>query len=121
MPSPKRSHIVAALVLVGIGGFAYSITLLGQVLVGAGVALSAFVAAALVYYGGADRPTLTRVTIAVTVVYGVFTLQLPMAIIAASVVYLAAWLTGADSPLDAPDTEIFPVGRTSTEDAEHTE
>ena len=91
---------------------------MGQLLVGMGVAVSAFVSAALVYYGGTDRRTLTRATIAVTVVYGVFTLQLPIAIIAASVVYLSAWLTGSDSPFDAPDTEIFPVRQTTVEEEE---
>lgn len=121
MLSPKRGQIVAALVLVGVGGLAYSVGFLGQVVVGAGVALSAFVVAALVYYGGTDRRTLTLATTAVTVVYGVFTLQLPMAIIAACTVYLAAWLTGSDSPFNTPDTEIFPVRRTATEQAESTE
>jgi len=71
MPSPKRGYIAAALVLIGIGGFAYSVVLIGQVLIGAGFTLSALVVAALVYYGDAERHTLTRATIAVTVVYGV--------------------------------------------------
>jgi len=50
MPSPKRGYIAAALVLIGIGGFAYSVVLIGRVLIGAGFTLSALVVAALVYY-----------------------------------------------------------------------
>ena len=121
MPSPNRGYIAAALVLIGIGGFAYSVVLIGQVLIGAGFTLSALVVAALVYYGDAERHTLTRATTAVTVVYGVFTGQLPMAVIAACVVYLSAWLTGPDSPLNAPDTVIFPVRQTTTEESEYTD
>ena len=121
MPSPKRGYIAAALVLIGIGGFAYSVALIGRVLIGAGFTLSALVVAALVYYGGAERRTLTRATVAVTVIYGVFTGQLPMAVIAACVVYLSAWVTGSDSPLNAPDTEIFPVTQATTDESEYTD
>lgn len=121
MPSLKGGHIIAAVVLIGIGGLAYSVLIGGQLLLGVGFALSALVVAALVYYGDAERHTLTRATIAITVVYGVFTGQLPIAVIAACVVYLSAWLTGPDSPLDSPDTEIFPARRTTTEESEYTE
>jgi predicted branched-subunit amino acid permease len=117
MPSPKRGYIVAALVLIGVSGLAYSVVL-ARALIGAGFALSALVVAVLVYYGDAERRTLVRATIAVTVVYGVFTVQLPLAVVAACVVYLSAWLTGPDSPFDAPDTEIFPVRRAATEESE---
>lgn len=117
MPSLKRGYIVAALVLIGVCGLAYSIVM-ARVLIGAGFLLSALVVAVLVYYGGAERHTLTRATIAVTVVYGVFTLQLLPAVVAACVVYLSAWLTGPDSPFDAPDTKIFPVRQTTTEGSE---
>ena len=118
MPSPKRGYIVAALVLIGVSGLAYSVVLAGPVLIGAGFALSALVVAALVYYGDAERRTLVRATVAVTVVYGVLTVQLPLAVVAACVVYLSAWVTGPDSPFDAPDTEIFPVRRAATEESE---
>ncbi|WP_265111884.1 hypothetical protein [Halosolutus halophilus] len=118
MVSSKR--IAAASVLIGISGFAYSV-LISQILIGARFTLSAFVVAALVYYGNAERHTLTRATIAVTVVYGVFTVQLPMAVIAACVVYLSAWLTGPDSPFNAPDTEIFPAEQATTEQSEYSD
>ena len=121
MPSTKRSYIAAALVLIGIGGFAYLVIVTAQILIGAGFTLSALTVAALVYYGDAERRTLTRATIVVTVVYGIFTGQLPIAVIAASVVYISAWLTGPDSPLNAPDTEIFPVRQTTTEESEYTD
>jgi len=121
MPSLNRSYIVIALLLIGIGGFAYSILLIGQLLIGAAIAFSAFVVAALVYYGGTDRRTLIRGTIAVTVIYGVFTLQLPMAVIAACAVYLSAWLTGSDSPFNTPDTEIFPARQAHSEESERTD
>lgn len=118
MPSSKR--IAAALVLIGIIGLAYA-GLTSYVLIGAWLTLSSFVVAALVYYGDAERHTLTRATIAVTVVYGVFMGQLPMAVIAACVVYLSAWVTGPNSPLNEPDTEIFPVRRATTEESEYTD
>ncbi|MGQ3329248.1 hypothetical protein [Halorubrum sp. FL23] len=118
MPSNRSGTIVAVLVLIGVAVLLYSTVILQQILRGVGVAVSAFVIAAFVYYGGTDRQTLTRATIAVTVVYGVFTLQLPLAVIAACAVYLSAWLTGSDGPLDAPDTEIFPVERTDTDEPE---
>jgi hypothetical protein len=121
MPSPNRDYIAVALVLIGIGGFAYSVVLIGQVLIGAGFAVSALVVAALVYYGDMGRHTLARATIGITVVYGVFTGQLPIAVIAACVVYLSAWLTGPDSPLNTSDTEIFPVAQTTTEESECTD
>jgi len=118
MPSSRR--IAAVLVLIGMIGLAYSV-LTSQVIIGAWLTLSAFVVAALVYYGDAKRHTLTRAAIVVTVVYGVFLRQLPMAVIAACVVYLSAWLTGPNSPLNAPDTEIFPARRVTTEESEYTD
>lgn len=87
-----------------------------QLLLGAGVAFSCFVVAAFAYYGGTDRQTLTRATIIGTLLDGVFTLQLPIAVVAACVVSLTAWLTGSDSPLDAPDIQVFPVTSTATDD-----
>jgi len=50
-----------------------------------------------------------------------FTGQLPVAVIAACVVYLSAWLTGPDSPVNSPDTEIFPVTQTTTDESEYTD
>ena len=118
MPSLKRGYIAAALVLIGVCGLAYSIVILAQTLIGMGFLVSTLIAAMLVYYGDAKRHTLTRVIMAVTIVYGVFTLQLAPAVVAACVVYLSAWLTGPDSPFDAPDTEIFPVRQPTTEESE---
>ncbi|OYR41267.1 hypothetical protein DJ82_05695 [Halorubrum sp. Ib24] len=117
MPSPKRRiQIGAALIVAGVVALLYSIVVTQELLLGVSIALSFLVIAVFVYYGGTDRKTLTRVTIGVTIVYGAVSLQLPLAIIAACAVYLSAWLTGPDSPFDAPDTEIFPVKQTATED-----
>jgi chromate transport protein ChrA len=118
MPSPKRRiQIVAALIIAGVVALLYSIVVTQEFLLGVSIALSSLVIAVFVYYGGTDRKTLTRVTIGVTIVYGAVSLQLPLAIIAACAVYLSAWLTGPDSPFDAPDREIFPVKQTATEDS----
>lgn len=118
MSSPKRRiQIVAALIIAGVVALLYSIVVTQELLLGVSIALSSLVIAVFVYYGGTDRKTLTRVTIGVTIVYGAVSLQLPLAIIAACAVYLSAWLTGPDSPFDAPDTEIFPVQQTTTEDS----
>ncbi|GGM66638.1 putative membrane protein YccC [Halarchaeum rubridurum] len=108
MPS---THRVAAglVVLVGVLALVYSMLIVQQVLLGVGVLLAALALAAIVYYGGTDRRTLVRATMAVTVVYGAVTFQLPLAVVAACVVYLTAWVTGPDSPVDAPDTTILPV------------
>lgn len=121
MPSLKRVHIVAAFVLLGIAALLYSVLIAYQPLLGTGVAFASFVVASFAYYGDADRQTFTRVTIIVTLIYGVFTLQLPIAVIAACVVYLTAWLTGSDSPLNAPDTQVFPVESTATNKSEYSE
>ncbi|GGN23458.1 hypothetical protein [Halarchaeum nitratireducens] len=108
MPS---THRVAAgvVVLLGVLALVYSMLIVQEVLLGVGVLIAALALAAIVYYGGADRQTLARATMAVTVVYGAVSFQLPAAVVAACVVYLTAWLTGPDSPLDAPDTTILPV------------
>ena len=119
MPSSKRVPIAATFVLLGIVALLYSVLLVGQLLLGTGVAFAFFVVASFVYYGDADRQTLTRATISVTLIYGVFTLQLPVAVIAACVVYLTAWLTGSDSPLGAPDTQVFPVKSTATDESDY--
>jgi hypothetical protein len=86
MSSTDRTSVAAAFALLGVVGLAYS-TLLARLLLGAGFAAAAFLVAVLVYYGDTDRRTLVRATMAVTIVYGVVTLQLPMAVIAACVVY----------------------------------
>jgi len=121
MPSMKRIHIVAAFVLLGVAALLYSVIATYQLLLGTGVATASFVVAIFTYYGGTNRKTATRATIIVTLVYGVFTLQLPIAVIAACVVYLTAWLTGSDSPLDAPDTQVFPVEPTATNESDDSE
>jgi hypothetical protein len=119
MPSPKRRiQIVTALVIAGTAVLLYSTVVAQELLLGAGLALSFLVIAVFVYHGGTDRQTLTRATISVILVYGAFTLQLPLASIAACAVYLSAWLTGTDSPFNAPDTEIFPVRQTATEESD---
>jgi hypothetical protein len=109
MPSSKRIYIVTGIVLFGIAALVYAWALAYEPLLGTGVAVASFIAALLTYYGDANRETLTRVAIAVTIVYGTFTFQLPIAVIAACIVYLTAWLTGTDSPLESPDTQIFPI------------
>lgn len=114
MSSTKRLA-AGAFALVGVAVLLYSLLVTHQLLLGAGVALSFFVVALFLYYGGTDRRTLVRATMAITVVYGVFTLQLPIAVAAACVVYLTAWLTGPDSPVDAPDTHLFPTAETDTD------
>lgn len=121
MPSPKRLPIVVAFVLIGIAAISYSVLVAQRLLLGVGVAFASFVVAVFVYSGGINRQTLTRTTIVVTLIYGVFTLQLPVAVIAACVVYLTAWLTGPDSPLDAPDTRVFPIEPTTTDDPDYHE
>jgi thiol:disulfide interchange protein len=121
MPSLKRVHIVAAFVLLGVAAFLYSVIISAQLLLGTGVAIASFVVVIFTYYGGTNRKTATRATIIVTLIYGVFTLQLPIAVIAACVVYLTAWLTGSDSPLDAPDRQVFPVESTATNESNDSE
>lgn len=121
MSSRRRVPIVAAFVLIGIAALLYSVMIVQQPLLGAGIAFAFFVVAVFAYYGDTDRRTLTRATMTVTLIFGVFTLQLPVAIIAACVVYLTAWLTGTDSPLDAPDTQVFPVERATTDESDHSE
>jgi thiol:disulfide interchange protein len=117
----KRIHIIAAFVLLGVAALLYSVVATYQLLLGTGVATASFVVAIFTYYGGTNRKTATRATIIVTLIYGVFTLQLPIAVIAACVVYLTAWLTGSDSPLDAPDTQVFPVEPTATNESDDSE
>ena len=117
MPSTKHSATVAGLILFGIAVFLYAVVVQVNLLFGTGIALSSFITAVLVYYGSTDRPTLVRAAIVVTLVYGVFTLQLPLAIIAACAVYLSAWLTGTDGPFNAPDTAIFPVAQATDEES----
>ena len=121
MPSLKRIHIVAAFVLLGVTALLYSVIITRRRLLGTGVAIASFVVAIFTYYGGTNRKTATRATIIVTLIYGVFTLQLPIAVIAACVVYLTVWLTGSDSPLDAPDTQIFPVESTASNESDYSE
>lgn len=110
MPSTNaRTLLAAGLALVGVLALLYSVVVSATVLTGAAVFAGALVLAVLVYAGGATRRTLVLATMAVTVVYGLFTLQLPVAVIAACAVYLTAWVTGPDSPFGAPDTTLLPV------------
>ncbi|GGL56896.1 hypothetical protein [Halocalculus aciditolerans] len=111
MSSTERLVAAALAVLLGIATVLYSFLIVQQLLVGAGVAFAFFVAAAFLYQGSADRQTVVRATVVLTVAYGVFTFQLPAALVAACVVYLTAWATGPESPFDAPDTRIFPATR----------
>lgn len=121
MPSLKRVHIVAAFVLLGVTALLYSVIITQRLLLGTGVAIASSVVAIFTYYGDTNRKTATRATIITTLIYGVFTLQLPIAVIAACVVYLSAWLTGSDSPLDAPDTQVFPIESTATNESDYSE
>jgi len=72
MPPLKRVHIVAAFVLFGIGTLLYSWIIASRPLLGTGVAFASFVVAVFAYYGDANRQTVTRVTIIITLIYGVF-------------------------------------------------
>lgn len=121
MVTSNRVLTAATLALLGIAVLLYSAIVTQRLLLGAGVAFAFFVVAWFVYYRDADRRTLTHATISVTLVYGVFTMQLPVAVIAACVVYLTAWLTGPNSPLDAPDTQIFPVESVTPDESDISE
>ncbi|WP_232688604.1 hypothetical protein [Halobacterium zhouii] len=106
MASTTRT-LAAGAAVAGVLVLLYSLLVLHQPLVGVGIAFALFVAAVLLHAGGADRRTVAGVTMAVTVVYGVFTLQLPAAVVAACVVYLTAWVTSPDGPFDAAPPELF--------------
>ena len=108
--------LAAGSAVAGVLVLLYSLLVLAQPLVGAGIAFALFVAAALLHAGGTDRKTVVGVTMAVTVIYGVFTFQLPAAIVAACVVYLTAWVTSPDGPFDAAPPDFFPAA--SDDDAE---
>ncbi|GAD53714.1 hypothetical protein MBEHAL_2474 [Halarchaeum acidiphilum MH1-52-1] len=110
MPSASRVVGAAVAVLVGIVALLYSFLVAQQLLLGVGVAFALFVVAAFVYHANASRRSIVVLTMLLTLVYGAATLQLLVAVIAACVVYLSAWLTGPDSPVDAPDTTILPAG-----------
>ena len=118
MPSSKHGPIAATLFLFGIVTVLYSLFLFQQLRLGIGVAVSFFVVGLIVYYGDTARQIATRATIFVTLIYGVFTFQLPFAVVAACIVYLTAWVTGSDSPLDSPDTQVFPAKSNATKEAD---
>ncbi|WEL16284.1 putative membrane protein [Halorhabdus sp. SVX81] len=99
----------------------HSVLFSHQLFLGMAVALASFVIAIFAHYGDPNRKTFTRATIIVTLIYGAFTLQLPIAVIAACVVYLTAWLTGLDSPLNAPDTQFFPIESVATNESDANE
>lgn len=106
MPSTTRILALAALAA-GLLATAYAAALSRHVMLALGVAVAALVVAAVLYAGDASRETVAAVTMAVTVVYGAFTLQLPAAVVAASVVYLTLWVTDEDGPFDATPPELF--------------
>lgn len=116
MPSRKRLFTAVTLGIVGIGLFSYSVIILQRLRLGTGLGVAFLVVAAFAYYEDADRKTLTRAMMVITLIYGVFTFQFVVAVVAACVVYLTAWLTGPDSPLDAPDTRILPVEAATPEE-----
>ncbi|MDZ7747077.1 MAG: hypothetical protein U5K28_11445 [Halobacteriales archaeon] len=90
MPSIRRIHVSTGFVLFGVITLLYSWILGYDPLVGTAVAVASFVVALLTYYGDADRLNARSIAIiAVTLIYGVFTFQLPIAAhFAACVVYL---------------------------------
>jgi chromate transport protein ChrA len=106
MPSTARSLSIVA-VVAGVLVVLYSFLLAHEPLLGLGAAIVCFVAAALLHTGDTDRETVAAVAMAVTVLYGVFTFQLPAAIVAACVVYLTLWVTDPDGPYDATPPAII--------------
>jgi branched-subunit amino acid ABC-type transport system permease component len=109
MPSTTRALSIFA-VAAGISAVLYSFFLAFEPLLGLGVGVACFTVAVLLYAGGTNRETVAAVTMGATVVYGVFTLQFPTAVVAACVVYLTLWVTDEDGPFDASPPTIIPEG-----------
>lgn len=107
MPS-TTTELAALAALAGVLAVLYGFFLAFEPLLGLGVGVACFVVAALLYAGGTNRETVAAVTMGACVVYGVFTLQFPTAVVAACVVYLTLWVTGEDGPFDATPPAIIP-------------
>ncbi|MUV61034.1 hypothetical protein [Halobacterium sp. CBA1126] len=107
MPSTTRALSILA-VAVGVSALLYSFFLAFEPLLGLGVGVACFTIAALLYAGGTNRETVAAVTMGACVVYGVFTLQFPLAVVAACVVYLTLWVTDPDGPFDATPPSVIP-------------
>jgi hypothetical protein len=107
MPS-TTTRLAALSVLAGVLGLLYVGAIADQTIVGLGVAVGFGVVAVLLYAGGTNRETAAAVTMGACVVYGVFTLQFPTAVIAACVVYLTLWVTDEDGPFDATPPGVLP-------------
>lgn len=108
MPSTTRPLSIVAAVS-GVLVVLYSVLLAHEPLLGLGAGIACFAVAALLYAGSTDRETVAAVAMAVTVLYGVFTFQLPAAVVAACVVYLTLWVTDADGPFDATPPAVISV------------
>ncbi|WP_353633824.1 hypothetical protein ABSL23_11265 [Halobacterium sp. NMX12-1] len=109
MPSTTTQLAILA-ALAGVLGLLYVGAIANEIVVGLAVALGFAVVAVLLYAGGTNRETVAAVTMGATVVYGVFTLQFPTAVVAACVVYLTLWVTDEDGPFDASPPTIIPEG-----------
>jgi|GEM_PF-377552 len=122
MPSTTTQLALVA-ALAGVLGLLYVGAIANEIVVGLAVALGFAVVAVLFYAGGTNRETVAAVTMGACVVYGVFTLQFPMAVVAACVVYLTLWVTDEDGPFDAaPPTVIADeLGNDGATDAEPAE
>lgn len=107
MPS-TTTHLAVIAALAGVLGLLYVGAIANEIVVGLAVALGCAVVAVLLYADGTNRETVAAVTMGATVVYGVFTLQFPTAVVAACVVYLTLWVTDPDGPFDATPPTLFP-------------
>ncbi|MFW6437175.1 MAG: hypothetical protein ACOCYZ_06040, partial [Halococcoides sp.] len=107
MSVTKDDGIVAILAILAMGAFLYSVLHQQRLLSGLGLGIGSVcvVLACSRYYTETNRRTLTRTTIILTLIYGLLTFQFPVAVVAACIAYLTAWVTGPDSPLDAPETQ----------------
>jgi hypothetical protein len=89
----------------------YAGAVANEIILGLGITVGFGAAAVLLYAGGTNRETVAAVTMAACVVYGVFTLQSPIAVVAACVVYLTLWVTDESGPFDATPPTVIPGGR----------
>ena len=105
---PSTSTQLAALsVLAGALGLLYVGAIANEIIVGLAIAVGFGVVAVLLYAGGTNRETVAAATMGACVVYGVFTLQFPVAVVAACVVYLTLWVTDEDGPFDATPPAVI--------------
>jgi hypothetical protein len=107
MPS-RATELAALAVMCGLLALLYAASIAHRPLLGLGTTVACLVVAALLYAGDTNRDTVAGVAMVVTVVYGVFTLQLPAAMVGACVISLTPWVTDADGSFDATPPAIFP-------------